>query len=141
MAIQTTRIYIVVLTTGIVVIAFYSSLTDYKRSIEVSNPSRAIFEHLHSLYLLTLTCACTQLAMPQKQILNVMPPRFHQVTQYYTSYVCKIEQIEYRISQWKCHWHSSIFSSVGEFILHVIHLPINFNCYRYVLVNSCNLCG
>ena len=93
MAIQTTRIYIVVLTTGIFVIAFYSSLADYKRSIEVSNPSRTIFEHLHSLYLLTLTCACTQLAMPQKQILTIIPPRFHQVTQYHTSYVCKIEKL------------------------------------------------
>lgn len=99
MAIQSTRIYIVVLTTGIVVIAFYSSLTNYSRSIEISNPSRAIFEHLHSLYPLTLTCACTQLAMPQKQILTIMPPRFHQVTQYHISYVCKIEQIQHRINQ------------------------------------------
>lgn len=79
MGIVATRYYIVVLLISVIVLAFYSSLSVRVITVAVSNPSRDTFERLHKTYPLTLTCPCSQIAIPQEKMVDISLPRFHQV--------------------------------------------------------------
>lgn len=77
--IYATRAYLTILTAFVVILTFYSSLTVHQLSFIVSNPSQATFERLYNSYSLTLTCPCSQVAIPQGQMVVLSPVLYHQV--------------------------------------------------------------
>lgn len=79
MGIVATRFYAIVLIISVTVLAFYSSLTVHVVTVTTSYPSRDTFEHLYQIYPLTLTCPCSQIAIPQEKMVDILSPRFHQV--------------------------------------------------------------
>ena len=62
---------------SLIILTFYSSLTISTRSITMSKPSIDQFDDLYSKY--SLTCPCSQIAIPNHEIITVSSPRYHQV--------------------------------------------------------------
>lgn len=94
LGVRATRVHITLLACSIIILAFYSSLTLRTRSISVSQPSITTFERLDRAYSLTLTCLCSQVAIPHKKMLITSPARYHQVR----PITSKIRLIFYNIS-------------------------------------------
>ncbi|CAF4239831.1 unnamed protein product, partial [Rotaria sordida] len=61
--IYSTRIFILSLIIGVLVLVFYSSLTVYIRINSVYQPSMNEYEQLYKQYSSTLTCPCTRLSV------------------------------------------------------------------------------
>lgn len=74
-----TRVYVVVLTVSIIILTFYSSLTVHNLSFTVMKPSLATFERLQKAYSFSLSCPCSQVAIPQGNMFTSSPVRYHQV--------------------------------------------------------------
>ena len=73
-----TRIYLLFLLAGIVILTIYSSVTLHTKSITIHNPSRNQFEQIYEEYPLTLYCPCTYLSTPYSNFITIQP-RFHQI--------------------------------------------------------------
>lgn len=75
-----TRTYIASVTMCVMILTFYFWLNVHTLTFTISHPSRATFESLHDTYPLTLTCPCSQVAIPQSHMANVSALRFHEVS-------------------------------------------------------------
>ena len=73
-----TRLYIFLLSIGIVILVFYTSLSIRIQSITVNKPSLSEYERLYARYPSTLICPCTQLSVAHSLIINIKPS-YHQV--------------------------------------------------------------
>jgi hypothetical protein len=71
-------VYLILLATGVFILAVYSSVTLRTVSVTVYNPSRDQFEQMHVEYPVTLSCPCTRLSMPYSSFMTIQP-HFHQV--------------------------------------------------------------
>ena len=76
--IWSTRLYLLLLLLGTIILSIYSSVASHLQIITIDNPSRNQFEELYEQYSLTLSCPCTQLSTPYSKIMSVQP-RFHQI--------------------------------------------------------------
>ncbi|CAF4170082.1 unnamed protein product, partial [Adineta steineri] len=72
-----TRLYILFLFCGILVLAFYTSLTVRTQTITITSPSLEQFETLESRYS-TLVCLCSRFSMSYNRIMSVSPI-YHQI--------------------------------------------------------------
>lgn len=79
LGIRATRVYVTLVALSVIILAFYSSLTIYTQSISVSKPSLVTFERLYDAYSLTLTCPCSDVAVPHGKMVKMSPPTYHQV--------------------------------------------------------------
>ena len=76
----TSRIYVVCLSLGVAVLAFYAGLSAQKKSIEVKNPAleTALHLQLQSEYNSSLQCPCTQINIPYGELIQLQPI-YHQL--------------------------------------------------------------
>ncbi|CAF1269656.1 unnamed protein product [Adineta ricciae] len=80
LGIYSTRVYIVLLGIGVIVLAIYSAFIQNLTTITVENPTQSQFEELYQKYPSTLSCPCEQLSMLYSTIM-VIEPRYHQICQ------------------------------------------------------------
>jgi hypothetical protein len=80
LGIYATRIYVAVLTTAVIILSIYSSFTVYSNHITVQQPSLVTFEKLHSAYSETLSCPCSQLSVPHKNMTKLVTLQYHPVS-------------------------------------------------------------
>jgi hypothetical protein len=80
LGIYATRIYVAVLTMAVVILSIYASFTVYSNHITVQQPSLATFEKLHSAYSETLSCPCSQLSVPHKNMTKLITLKYHPVS-------------------------------------------------------------
>lgn len=73
-----TRIYILLLSCGVLILIFYSSVNVRTRIDQISQPSLNEYEQLYLHYSSTLVCPCTHLSIPYSTIIDIKP-YFHQV--------------------------------------------------------------
>ena len=74
-----TRLYLVLMTTCIFVLAAYSSAEIRTNTFTMRQPSLATFERLNTYYATTLQCPCAQVSVRHDKIFNISVPRLHQV--------------------------------------------------------------
>jgi hypothetical protein len=77
-AIYSTRLYIILLTIGILILVFYESISIRIENITVSKPTLNEYEQLYAQYSSTLVCPCTNLSVSYSSIMSIQP-RYHQV--------------------------------------------------------------
>jgi hypothetical protein len=80
LGIYATRIYVTVLTMAVIILSIYSSFTVYSNQITVQQPSLATFEKLHNAYSETLSCPCSQLSVPHKNMTKLITLQYHPVS-------------------------------------------------------------
>lgn len=73
-----TRIYIILLVFGTIILTIYSSIIPHSQTVIINNPSRNQFEAMYEQYSLTLLCPCTQLSTAYSNIMSIHS-RFHQI--------------------------------------------------------------
>ena len=74
-----TRIYIILLTASMIVIALFNGFKEVTVYRVVAAPSSTLFQQLHALYPNTLSCPCERISVPYSTILSV-EPTYHQVS-------------------------------------------------------------
>lgn len=79
LGIRATRVHLALLALSVIILTFYSSLTIRTVSVTVFKPSLRDFEHLYDAHSLTLTCPCSQVAVPHDKMIITTPPIYHQV--------------------------------------------------------------
>ena len=79
MGILATRVYMIILTVSITILALQSSIATHTRTVHVLEPSRATFEALHAAHSDTLSCPCSHISIPIGQLISISAPKFHQV--------------------------------------------------------------
>jgi hypothetical protein len=77
--IRATRVYIILVATSVIILAFYSSVTVHTLTVLVLAPSLDTFERLQNDYSSTLVCPCSELAIPNGKMITISSPRYHQV--------------------------------------------------------------
>ena len=77
-AIRSTRLYVVLLIVGMVVLALFNGLSETTVSQTVPNPSLDTFERLYATYSRTLSCPCQTFSISYGAFLS-MTPTYHQV--------------------------------------------------------------
>ncbi len=91
-----TRLYILFLLIGLLILGFYTSLVKHTQTHTVSFPSLAEFEKLKHLNLSNLICPCSRFSMSYARIVSIAP-RYHQICSseflqdYWLSYFDRIE--------------------------------------------------
>ncbi|CAF1189924.1 unnamed protein product, partial [Didymodactylos carnosus] len=73
-----TRLYVLILSITLVILAVYSGLSQQIKLIIVQSPSLSTYEELESKYSDTLICPCSQLSINYKSFLS-FEPSYHQV--------------------------------------------------------------
>lgn len=73
-----TRIYILLLVIGMMILVFYASIATHIRTPTLKQPSRNDYEELYKNYPSTLICPCTDISLEYSSIMNISA-RFHQV--------------------------------------------------------------
>lgn len=79
LGIYATRVYVIVLVLIITILTLYMSITPHTSYITVVNPSVTTFEKLQAQYSNTLSCPCSDVQIPNSDMILVSDPRFHQV--------------------------------------------------------------
>jgi hypothetical protein len=74
----TTRIYLVLLLSIFSVLVVYSAQKQLQNTVQVNNPSIKDYEYLIATYPDTLSCPCSEIAVPYSYFLT-LTPIFHQV--------------------------------------------------------------
>ncbi|CAF1297121.1 unnamed protein product, partial [Rotaria sp. Silwood1] len=77
-AIISTRIFIILLTFTLTILTVYSALDDQNQTIIVLNPTQSDFENLYRKYPNTLACPCTDIAIPYRSFISIIP-EYHPV--------------------------------------------------------------
>ena len=72
------RIYIVLLSAGIIILMLINGLTQVTTSVTVKSPTLAIYEKLQAEYSNSLSCPCKQIATPYSTFLTITAS-YHQV--------------------------------------------------------------
>jgi hypothetical protein len=70
--IYSTRIYVILLFIGVVILTIYSFVTMHTENVTIKNPTLEQFMELHAKYS-TLSCPCQQISMPTSNIVTVQP--------------------------------------------------------------------
>ncbi|CAF4625570.1 unnamed protein product, partial [Rotaria sp. Silwood2] len=78
LSIPLTRVYVILLATGVSILTFYSLLTVHNLAITVTKPSLDTFERLYSAYPLSVSCPCSKVAIPLREMVITSPVRYHQ---------------------------------------------------------------
>ncbi len=73
-----TRLYTLLLMTGVLILVFYESISTQIQSVTVDKPSLNEYERLYTQYSSTLVCPCTTLSVSYSSIISIQP-RYHQV--------------------------------------------------------------
>ncbi|CAF4015884.1 unnamed protein product [Rotaria sp. Silwood1] len=77
-AIISTRIFIILLTFTLTILTVYSALDGQNQTIIVLNPTQSDFENLYRKYPNTLACPCTDIAIPYRSFISIIP-EYHPV--------------------------------------------------------------
>ncbi|CAF1630804.1 unnamed protein product [Adineta ricciae] len=77
--IHATRVHLTLVVISVMVLAFYSSLTVHTRTVTVLSPSSTTFEGLYNNYPVTLSCPCSQVSIPNSEMITISTPRYHQI--------------------------------------------------------------
>ncbi|CAF1660120.1 unnamed protein product, partial [Adineta ricciae] len=73
-----TRVYLVLLTSSIIILTLYNSLNTQIMTITVSNPSFDTYNDLQNFYSTTLKCPCTTMTIPYNNSMS-LSPTLHQI--------------------------------------------------------------
>ena len=73
-----TRIYLVLLTAIICTLVFFTAFNKTVITVKVSSPSLATYEQLQARYPTTLSCSCSQVAVPYADFISIKAT-FHPV--------------------------------------------------------------
>lgn len=76
--IYSTRIFLLLLTIGIFILVFYTSIAVRIQTNIINYPTIEQFEELNKKYSSTLVCPCTQLSLSHSSIIHIQPI-YHQV--------------------------------------------------------------
>ena len=68
---RSTRVYIVLLISTLVILATYRIVSVYTFSKSINKPSHSTFEHLHDQYADTLICPCSEISVSYSQFVSV----------------------------------------------------------------------
>lgn len=93
-----TKLFIILFTTSLIILVFYSALENQATLVTISNPSYATFELLSQLYLQTLNCPCVNSATEYSKSIQ-SNFTLHQVW------------IKYSIEIWKLEIYAYIYQS------------------------------
>lgn len=74
-----TRIYLITLTSTVIVLVILNKMTPTYYSVVVPAPDLETFERLQVMYPATLSCPCQQISIPYKDLYSINPV-FHQVS-------------------------------------------------------------
>lgn len=74
-----TRIYLITLTSTVIVLVILNKMTPTYNSVIVPAPDLETFEKLQVMYPATLSCPCQQISIPYKDLYSINPV-FHQVS-------------------------------------------------------------
>ena len=72
-ALLSTRIYLIVLTFSVLVLALSKSLIIHHRTVTIENPSQSIFEDLINHYSTGLICPCSHIALRSDSFVTISP--------------------------------------------------------------------
>ncbi|CAF1413027.1 unnamed protein product [Adineta ricciae] len=75
---HSTRLYLVCLVIGMIILIFYTSISVQTRIVTVFAPSLDEYEYLYNEHSSTLKCPCSHLSMSYSSIIDV-EPEYHQV--------------------------------------------------------------
>ncbi|CAF1071614.1 unnamed protein product [Adineta ricciae] len=76
--IYSTRIYLLCLLIGMIILIFYTSISIQTRSITIYHPTLDEYDYLYAQYSSTLKCPCSRLSAPYSSIIH-LEPEYHQV--------------------------------------------------------------
>lgn len=79
-AIISTRLYVLCLSTSIIVLLFFAGFRQQVNMRHVDVPSISVYETLQSLHSDRLTCPCRQIAVPYSKMIS-LTPKMNQVSQ------------------------------------------------------------
>jgi hypothetical protein len=91
-----TRLYILLIFVGLLILGFYTSLSERNQTYTVESPSLEKFEELYSIHSSTLDCPCSRFSMSYGRMLDVYP-RYHSICtseyleDYWLSYFGRVE--------------------------------------------------
>ena len=94
----TTRLYILLLTGTISILIVYTSISIQTINQTIQSPPQELYEVLQKQYPHTLQCPCSVVAIPYKELIEVMPV-YHQL--------CRSDFVQ----SW---WYESLFSGLKE---------------------------
>jgi hypothetical protein len=75
----TTRIYLILLMIGLIIILIYTSLRRDTITVVVDSPSLSKYEQLYTQYPVTLKCPCTRIAIKYNKFISQIDPQYHQI--------------------------------------------------------------
>ena len=78
-AVIASRIYLVLLSTSIVVLVLFTGLIESTTSVTVQSPSLEIYDKLQAQYSQLLSCPCEKIAIPYKNFVSI-DISYHQVS-------------------------------------------------------------
>ncbi|CAF1165555.1 unnamed protein product [Adineta ricciae] len=84
--IYSTRLYILFLTLGLIILFFYSSVSTQVRPISITNPSWNVFSQLSQQYSSKLTCPCSQISIKYSSIIDISTTLHQTVASFYDLY-------------------------------------------------------
>ena len=70
-AIIATRLYIIILTITVFILALFTALDQKTQTITVQNPSQDVFQKLYLDYSATLQCPCSQVEILYETFINI----------------------------------------------------------------------
>ena len=123
-----TRIHILSLCLGVVILAFYAVLNVEKRSIQVNTPAIETASYLQSQseFNSSLRCPCTQINTPYGQLLHIQPI-YHQV--------CSSDFVSYE--RW-LYFVRALRAVNADLPLHILDFRRSYQQF-YLLAKMCNL--
>ena len=79
-----TRFYMIIFCLAMIIILIFTSFQIQNYTVTISSPSESEFELLNVQYLSTISCPCSQIAIPYSTFLSVKVLAYHQVRSSYS---------------------------------------------------------
>jgi hypothetical protein len=118
-----TRLYIFLILIGLLILGFYTSLSEHNQTNIIPNPSLSTFEELNSKYSSTLDCPCSRFSMSYGRLMS-LSPRYHSIcsSEYFKHYwlYSYFDRVETSIE--KIHLLSTDFRRSGQPFLELIRI-------------------
>jgi len=76
--IYSTRLYLILLITGIIILVFYVSISVRIQTAKINQPTLEQYKQLFAQYSSSIVCPCSRLSIPHSDILNIQTS-YHQI--------------------------------------------------------------
>ena len=76
---RTTRIYLILLITALLILIIYTSLRQKTVTMTVESPLLSTYKELFVQYPLTLQCPCNRITIKFKEFISQIEPQYHQI--------------------------------------------------------------